>query len=537
MNTVIWYLVALGAFIMVVLLVAGLAKFAPRNITIIGTKFFRHTLCYLALYFFVVFVIVNLLYLAFGIGDKASFGQRCARAAIFNFIPLSAGGDMNPLANTLHLRLDTYARAHRWIGRVAIFEGFTHVVVASIQHQPDMHVLSNVAGLVVSVFPIEMNAAQFVQAVTILTLMLCSLLLRRKAFEIFLTSHWLLAVILIIANLIHIHVSTQTILLVPNIFLLMAICIHSLIALLRLCFIIFRNLSAGSWRNEASVDTCVFAHNVGNDVANIVCADAAHVLIRLVRPWDYKPGQYVYLRVGTQSHPFYFFKCDTKEDENFIILLIQRRNGFTKHILGADKYLENINEKSTKGQAIQKVIIEGPYGHGAKLDEYDKVLFFATGVGISGELAYIEGLLPEVSVGKVTQVVVFWEIETEIQSSWTANHMNKLIKKDKFQVLKLYLFIIKPINPEKKGKSEIKGRSGLHNVFFTRMDIDHCLMEIGENNQVALFLATDQSMNRKIRKKASKLGFRSSDIYELEFYPSVNKLKNRSHEGYGHKCL
>ena len=62
---------------------------------------------------------------------------------------------MNIIASCCGIKLSTYSRAHRWLGRVTIIEGLIHVVLAISSRKPDLRVLQDIASLIVSAFAPE----------------------------------------------------------------------------------------------------------------------------------------------------------------------------------------------------------------------------------------------------------------------------------------------------------------------------------------------------------------------------------------------
>ena len=82
--------------------------------------------------------------------DTAGLRRRSGMISIINLIPLSGGAHMNFLANACGIRLDVYGRIHRWLGRIAVVEGLVHVIAAVSLQKPDLHMLSDMAGLTVS---------------------------------------------------------------------------------------------------------------------------------------------------------------------------------------------------------------------------------------------------------------------------------------------------------------------------------------------------------------------------------------------------
>jgi hypothetical protein len=97
------------------------------------------------------FVVGNILCITIGAGDISGLIGRTGLMATVNLVPLALGGHMNPIVDCFGVRLGTYARMHRWLGRVAIIEGSVHSIMAAKSRKLDLHVPSQRAALIVSV--------------------------------------------------------------------------------------------------------------------------------------------------------------------------------------------------------------------------------------------------------------------------------------------------------------------------------------------------------------------------------------------------
>ena len=131
------------------------------------------------------------------------------------------------------------------------------------------------------------------------------------------------------------------------------------------------------------------------------------VVVSVDRPWTAKPGQYVYVSAfGSmfhsfglpQSHPYLIAWAEA----NTIVLLVDCYNGFSSR-LPAD------------GRFPTSVWIDGPYGNCSDLDDYDKTLFVASGVGVAAHLLTIRQLLKrhQEKKARVRRVTLSWFIEKE----------------------------------------------------------------------------------------------------------------------------
>jgi len=144
--------------------------------------------------------------------------------------------------------------------------------------------------------------------------------------------------------------------------------------------------------------------------------NAVQVHIKLSRPWNYRPGQYIYLCIPAisfwawaQSHPYFisWWYLDSDGDQ-VVVLVVESQKGFSKVL----------NLHCHKGDSPPKewrAFIEGPFGHGIHLDEYGTVILMATGIGIAGQLPYIKQLLHGYTNHdiKARKISLFWEVESQ----------------------------------------------------------------------------------------------------------------------------
>lgn len=103
------------------------------------------------------------------------------------------------------------------------------------------------------------------------------------------------------------------------------------------------------------------------------------------RRWNVRPGCYVYIMICDkdlfwQFHPFSVFQSFNEKDDGSLYFCCKAQDGITRKIV--QKLV------ASGGSFKRKVLIEGPYGHGNYVTEYDSVLLFAGGVGFSAMYAY-----------------------------------------------------------------------------------------------------------------------------------------------------
>jgi hypothetical protein len=88
--------------------------------------------------------------LAVGVEGITEFVKRSGLITAINLIPLSLGSRMNIIADLCGVGLDVYSRLHRWLGRLTIALGITHVGAALTHYKPNLHAKEDVSGIIVS---------------------------------------------------------------------------------------------------------------------------------------------------------------------------------------------------------------------------------------------------------------------------------------------------------------------------------------------------------------------------------------------------
>jgi predicted ferric reductase len=232
---------------------------------------------------------------------------------------------------------------------------------------------------------------------------------RRRFYEVFQKVHLILAATLIAA--IYLHSASKNIFEVPICYLFATICLRISIGALRIGQTIYRNIRHRTPLSVAKIRTITYKRQSGNKTREIPVLDAVHVHIRLARPWTWQAGQWVYLSIPgvnrtsfVQSHPFFvsWWYRDAKGGVT-IVLIVERRKGFTKDLVSVDPRSE------------MRAIVEGPYGRELHLELYGTVLLFATGIGIAGQLPYVTQLLEGYHNYEVKgrRIALFWEMDSE----------------------------------------------------------------------------------------------------------------------------
>jgi hypothetical protein len=164
MDITQWYAISLGC--LVGLAIIGRLLFSITIVRIYGTFYLRKHITYpqihrylrrpgnvtrLDLLVLSTFLVGNAVCLSINVKGVPEFIERSGLISIINLMPLSPGANMNLIVSLWGIRLPTYAKLHRWLGRVAIVEGLIHATVAVSYHKPNLHTLSDVAALTVSI--------------------------------------------------------------------------------------------------------------------------------------------------------------------------------------------------------------------------------------------------------------------------------------------------------------------------------------------------------------------------------------------------
>ncbi|KAH7345846.1 ferric reductase transmembrane component 3, partial [Plectosphaerella cucumerina] len=439
MDAVAWYSVAVGGplaasiVINIALLTFSILGYvADRDILRFlslkqvcrGVRLWR-TVTWLDLIAAAVFVTANAVAMSYDVRDTTGFIRRSGVLSVVNMAPLFLGTRMNVIASGCGLSLSAYIDTHRWLGIIAILQGLTHAAVSlATQAQGGFEKLSDKAGIVVSDMLVAIPLTS---------------LIRRRAYETFAAAHFALAVCA--AVFVYLHTPSSHVLASPRRYLIAAAGCLGLTWTVRLGLLVYRNVRLGTPSSRAAVRTIAFEL----DDSSIPLEDAVHIHVRLSRPWNVRAGQYIYLTVPwaggasvTQSHPFYIAWWYRVDDDNYIVLIAQRRHGFTERIF-------RIRDARRNGSAGALALVDGPYGKEMGLDAYDNVLLFATGIGIAGHLSHVAQLLRgycDCGV-KTKRVTLFWQVDSEIQLGWVADRMQQLLEQDeKSQILHIYLFVV-----------------------------------------------------------------------------------------------
>jgi len=160
-----WYAIALGSLIL--LYVVACLFFAIASlIQAYGKLYFLKYLFYpqiprylrrsrkttrFDVLILLAFLIANTLALTIDIKkDTDRFIKRSGLISVINLMPLFIGGQMNIVASRCGVGLRAYTRIHRLLGRIAVLEGFIHVVASFSSNKFNFRTQTSIAGLIVS---------------------------------------------------------------------------------------------------------------------------------------------------------------------------------------------------------------------------------------------------------------------------------------------------------------------------------------------------------------------------------------------------
>ncbi|CZR58393.1 uncharacterized protein PAC_08285 [Phialocephala subalpina] len=299
-----------------------------------------------------------------------------------------------------------------------------------------------------------------------------------------------------------IHVSGK-LLSTPTIYLLVACCIWTLLHLLQICQMLYRNVRNWKYSCKVAIESL---------------PDAYQVHAKISRPWKYRAGQYIYLCIPgvsysaiSQSHPYmvsWWYKYD--KDQDIMVFIIQRQRGFTRSL--------PTSNSSTRPTEL-RAIIEGPYGKEIHLDEYGTVLLFATGIGIAGQLPYMRQLLENFHNydAKARRIALFWQVESEGQ--W----MTDLLEQDSEYILDIRLFVVG--NYITKGAEHgMVGRISTHDriiVNYRGLDVENLIRSEleGRKGQSVVSLCVNYHIGEQVREVVRQMLDKDIQLKELPFHP------------------
>ncbi|MCJ1399497.1 hypothetical protein MMC11_002699 [Xylographa trunciseda] len=386
--------------------------------------------------------------------------NRSGTLAVVNLIPLVImGGRNNPLIQCLKISFDTFNLLHRWFGRIIVIEAVVHTISWTVKA---VH-LAGWQGVQEELQTNQLIISGFIGTVGFVFIILhSSALLRHAFYETFLHMHILVVILVFAALYIHLEDLQQ------QIYIQITIACWAIERGIRLGLLIYRNAGRGGTR--ATIEP--------------LAGDAIRVTVKMARPWNYQPGQYMFLTLPSiglwTSHPFSVAWSDTEErldsekglarnrqdilalQQTTISAIIRRRDGFTNALYK--------KAEKAQGRLTMTALVEGPYGGLHSLSSYGSALIFAGGVGITHQVGYIRDLVIGFANGTVAtrRVTLVWIIQSPEHLEWIRPWMTSILALDKRRdILKIQLFITRP-----RATKEIQSPSATVQMFPGRPNID-----------------------------------------------------------------
>lgn len=281
----------------------------------------------------------------------------------------------------------------------------------------------------------------------------------------------------------------------------------------------------------------IFIRNIGRARTTatvvVVPGDAMRINLKMSRPWEFKPGQHLYLYIPSvslwMSHPFSVAWSEAEDrltDEKGLVmsqpditamktttmsLLVRRRTGFTDSLY--QRALDSPN-----GNITLRALVEGPYGNIHSCDSYGTVLLFAGGVGISHQVPYVRHLIAGYANGTVAtrRVTLVWILQSPEHLEWIRPWMTAVLgMEQRREILRIMLFITRPRNTK-----EIHSPSATVQMYPGRPNIDTLIdMEIERQiGAMGVMVCGTGSLSDDVRRACRKRQTTSSiDFLEESF--------------------
>lgn len=212
--------------------------------------------------------------------------------------------------------------------------------------------------------------------------------------------------------------------------------------------------------------------------------NAIRVNIEVARPWNFRPGQHIFLTIPSiglwTSHPFSVAWSDEggQDSEKGLTLdqmdlpsyhgtsfsfVVRRRAGFT------NSFYQKA-EKSPNGRISLRAFVEGPYGGSTGLESYGTVMLFANGVGITHQVPFVRDLIAGFANGTVAlrRLCLVWVIQSPEHLEWIRPWMTTILSMEKRrEILRIQLFVTRP-----RSTKEIHSPSATVQMFPGKPNVD-----------------------------------------------------------------
>lgn len=412
----------------------------------------------------------------------AELRGRTGFLAVANMCPLLLlAARNNPMIVLLRVSFDNMNLFHRWIGRMVVLESLVHTLAwAIVKYAAADHSFSGI-GISVTTDPFIITGLVAVACMVVIVVHALSPL-RHAFYETFLTSHIIMAAIVLAGTYMHCQISN----LPQKVWVEWLIFVWSIERLLRLVNILVPNLKLGKAIN---------GHMTRATVVAINGSEACRVTFHLPKHISTKPGQHAYIRLAAvkpwECHPFSIawvaekgvafpslglanstnalvdtdksnvattFTTFSNTSHTFmhgrsrsrptttteISFIIGAKSGFTRA-------LYNKAIASPHHTLRTRGLLEGPYAGHHSMDSYGTVLLFAGATGITHSISYLTHLLTAYEAGTVAtkRILLVWVVRDLIQLEWVRPWMDTVLRMPgRRNILTVKLFITRPKSPK-----------------------------------------------------------------------------------------
>lgn len=390
-----------------------------------------------------------------------SHSARLGALIIANFIPIVITSSIrNPVIFLLGTSYDSLLCIHRWISRMVVLEIIAHGLC---------HVFADADSMGWEEVQYQFTSIDFFKsgltgAVMFTVVLLASVKpVRSLAYEIFHYMHIILIIAAFIAVWMHLSEYPQ------RWFLLTAVLLWAIIRLSGLLVLIYR-----SWGAKSCVAT-----------VERLPDDAVKVALQLSRPWHFLPGQSLYLAIPgvdkSGMHPFSIAWSDLAADatspsldtndkidrrksqimptssassqtekaddlhRHTMYCIIKKHSGMTRKLY---EHAQDASNGSNHDAIRHRALVVGPYSIPKDITNYQKVLLFAGGVGITHQLPYIRQFLNKRIDGQQApaHVRLVWAVPSIVALEWIRPWAEEIedLQRKTAQGLTLDLHITKP---------------------------------------------------------------------------------------------
>ncbi|KAF2278976.1 uncharacterized protein EI97DRAFT_224567 [Westerdykella ornata] len=396
----------------------------------------------------ILFAVGNIVGSTLAVQTKAELSMRLARLSILNMVVLFVGGRTNIVIDKLlKWTITEYSFLHRWIGRVSLVEALLHGLLYYLDRR-------------------SINAYEIsLLAVTAAIGCMSFVYVRRRIYETFLSTHRLLSFAVLILSWLHItHLGLFSL-----VCLISAVTLFSIQKILWLGFFLYRNLGSGP-RCEATLVR--YPNTFGTE-------EIVQLQVSLKRPWNVRPGQYVYLSLRqpayfwsgiVESHPYMVAWASDSDDasSHVITLLVQCRRGFSRRL--------SLTRMRASTPQHMSASIDGPYGGAGleKLQDYDKVLFMADGIGIAHHLMPVRHLLVSHNkqTARIRRLTLIWFLRSRDQMCWAVNFLLALHDLDDRKILNIFITTPSSLEGSAEGRNSALPELRSRIYMLNEIDID-----------------------------------------------------------------